>query len=332
MRVEIWADVVCGWAHIGKRRLEKALASWEGEPVEVVWRPYQIDPSAPARAVPMADLLRDPVADEALRACAPGLSPMENRARVAEVAAAEGLGEQWGSGWRAGTLEAHRLIALAYERGGAELQDRVVERVLRAHFVDVQDISDLAVLTAIATEAGLAEEAGYTGEPSLETLPGAELVRELLLVGKAKGVRTSPTIVANGLALEGAQPPEALREFLEDAARHTPRHLPAEVERLRYAESLLDQRDPLGALTLLRPLMEEHGGDRGVRLLAARAYFASAQLNRARTALESLVAESPDDSYARHLLGRTLQRQGRHDEAASHLTLAAVMTPDYATS
>ncbi|MCP2356126.1 putative DsbA family dithiol-disulfide isomerase [Nonomuraea thailandensis] len=331
MRVEIWADVVCGWAHIGKRRLEKALASWEGEPVEVVWRPYRIDPSAPARAVPMADLLRDPVADEALRACAPGLSPTENRARVAGVAAAEGLGEQWGSEWRASTLEAHRLIALAYEKGGAELQDRVVERVLRAHFVDVQDISDLAVLTAIAAEAGLAEEAGYTGEPSLETLPGAELVRELLLVGKAKGVRTSPTIVANGLALEGAQPPEALREFLEDAARHTPRRLPAEVERLRLAESLLDQRDPLGTLTLLRPLMAEHGDDRGVRLLAARAYFASAQLNRARTALESLVAESPDDSYARHLLGRTLQRQGRHEEAASHLTLAAAMTPDYGT-
>ncbi|MFB4277935.1 MULTISPECIES: DsbA family protein [unclassified Nonomuraea] len=332
MRIEIWADVVCGWAHIGKRRLEKALASWEGEPVEVVWRPYQIDPSAPARAVPMAQVLLDPVADEALRTCSPGLSPAENRERVAEVAAAEGLGPQWGSEWRASTLEAHRLIALAYEKGGAELQGRVVERVLRAHFVDFQDISDLAVLTAIAAEADLAEEAGYTGEPdpARQTLPGAELVRELLLVGKAKGVRTSPTIVAGDLALEGAQPPETIREFLEEASRHAPRRLPAEVERLRRAESLLDQRDPLGALTLLRPLVTEHGDDRGVRLLAARAYFASAQLNRARAALESLVAESPDDSYARHLLGRTLQRQGRHEEAASHLTLAAVMTPDYA--
>lgn len=343
MRIEIWADVVCGWAHIGKRRLEKALASWEGEPIEVVWRPYQIDPSAPARAVPMTEMLRDPMAGEALRACAPGLSPAQNRARVAEVAAAEGLGAQWGSGWRAGTLEAHRLIALAYEKGGAELQDRVVERVLRAHFVDVQDISDLAVLTAIAAEAGLAEEAGYTTSPARaggsgrtgfdrvpQTLPGAALTRELLLVGKAKGVRTSPTIVAGGLALEGAQSPETIREFLEDASRRAPRRMPAEVERLRHAESLLDQRDPLGALTLLRPLMEEHGADRGVRMLAARAYFASAQLNRARTALEALVTESPDDSYARHLLGRTLQRQGRHEEAASHLTLAAAMTPDYA--
>ncbi|MGW0810263.1 DsbA family protein [Nonomuraea sp. NPDC002799] len=331
MRIEIWADVVCGWAHIGKRRLEKALTSWEGEPVEVVWRPYQIDPSAPAQAVPMAEMLRDPIADEALRACSPGLSPAENRARVADVAAAEGLGAQWGSGWRAPTLEAHRLIALAYEKGGAELQERVVERVLRAHFVEVLDVSDVAVLTAIATDAGLTGEAGYADpDPARQTLPGAELTRELLLIGKAKGVRTSPTIVVGDLALEGAQSPEAIREFLRDASLRTPRHLPDEVRRLRWAESLLDQRDPLGALTLLRPLLAEHGGDRGVRTLAARAYFASAQLNRARTALESLVAQSPDDSYARHLLGRTLQRQGRQQEAASHLTLAATMTPDYA--
>ncbi|MEV0387353.1 DsbA family protein [Nonomuraea sp. NPDC050643] len=340
MRIEIWADVVCGWAHIGKRRLEKALASWEGEPVEVVWRPYQIDPSAPVTAVPMESLLRDPMVDEALRSCSPGLSPEENRARVAAVAAEEGLGPQWGSGWRAGTLEAHRLIALAYEKGGSGLQDQVVDRILRAHFVEVRDISDLTVLTEIATETGLAQEAGYTPAPEQETfradavrqtLPGAELVRELLLTGKAKGVRTSPTIVVGDLALEGAQSPATIREFLEDASRHTPRRLPAEVTRLRHAESLLDQRDPLGALTLLRPLTEEHGADRGVRMLAARAYFASAQLNRARTTLASLVAEAPDDSYARHLLGRTLQRQGRHEEAATHLTLAAVMTPDYAT-
>jgi hypothetical protein len=51
--------------------------------------------------------------------------------------------------------------------------------------------------------------------------------------------------------LAGAQPAETVEEFLRDAAAHHPRRPPAEVERLRQAESLLDQRDPLGALTLL---------------------------------------------------------------------------------
>ncbi len=321
MRIEIWADVVCAWAYIGKRRLEKALTGWDGAPVEVVWRPFRIDPTAPPRATPLEELYRDPMVDDALRACAPHLTPAQNRVRVSAVAAAEGLGPRWGAAWRADSGDAHRLIALAGETGGAPLQDAVAERVLKAHWIDAADIGDPAVLAAVARDAGFVE-----GPALLATGAGRDLVAERLLTGKARGVRTSPTLVAHGRALAGAQPPEAIRGFLADAAAHPSRPVPAEVERLRLAESLLTARDPLGALTLLRPLLDEHGDDRGVRLLAARAYYASAQLNRARATLERLVADHPDDSYARHLLGRTLHRQNDAG-AARHLTLAAAMTP-----
>ena len=48
MRIEVWADVVCPWCYIGKRRLEKAIAGFEhGEEVEVVYRSYELDPFAP---------------------------------------------------------------------------------------------------------------------------------------------------------------------------------------------------------------------------------------------------------------------------------------------
>ena len=47
MRIEIWSDVVCPWCYIGKRRLETALAGFEHrDEVEVVWRSFQLDPSA----------------------------------------------------------------------------------------------------------------------------------------------------------------------------------------------------------------------------------------------------------------------------------------------
>ncbi|RJL30067.1 DsbA family protein [Bailinhaonella thermotolerans] len=325
MRIEIWADMACAWAYIGKRRLEKALRAWDVEPVEVVWRPFRIDPTAPAPGVPMEGLLRDPLVDDALRACAPGLSPAANRARVSEIAAAEGIEPWTGSAWRASTHDAHRLAALAYEHGGAALQDAVVEEVLRAGFTEGLDLSRPEVLAAVA------ERAGFAAGAALLAAGGAgHLVRELLLTGKAMGVATSPTLVVNGRALAGAQAPETIREFLDDASRHVTRDLPAEVERFRRAESLLGRRDPLGALTLLRPLLDEHGEDRGLRLLAARAYYASAQLGRAAATLEGLVAENPDDSFARHLLGRTLQRQGRAAEAAPHLAMAAAMDPEYA--
>ena len=50
MRVEIWSDVVCPWCYIGKRRFETAVERVQGLPgadkIEIVYRPYQLDPSA----------------------------------------------------------------------------------------------------------------------------------------------------------------------------------------------------------------------------------------------------------------------------------------------
>jgi Flp pilus assembly protein TadD len=46
--------------------------------------------------------------------------------------------------------------------------------------------------------------------------------------------------------------------------------------------------------------------------------------------LEEMLAEHPDDSYARLMLGKTLKRQGHGDEAGTHLRMAAAMTPEYA--
>jgi len=320
MRVEIWADVVCGWAYIGKRRVEEAV---EGLDVEAIWRPFQIDPMAPARAVPLEEALADPMMDAALRSCAPDLTPGENQVRMSLIAAQEGFGWRWGAAWRAASHDAHRLIALALEHGGAGLQDAAAERVMKAHFIDGLDISDRASLHRIAAEAGFPEGAGLLDEGA-----GEAAVRELLLVGKAIGVKTSPTIVVGGRALAGAQSPEAIRDFVLRGGEE--RRLPEEVRRLRMAESLLDQRDPLGALTLLRPLLDEHGTDVNVLLLAGRSYYASAQLGRARAVFERLVDKSPGDAYVRHLLGRTLQRQSLLDEAAPHLRLAGVMAPEYA--
>ena len=50
MNVEIWSDVVCPWCYIGKRRFERAVASF-GHPgeVAVTYRSFELDPDAPAQ-------------------------------------------------------------------------------------------------------------------------------------------------------------------------------------------------------------------------------------------------------------------------------------------
>ena len=51
MQIEIWSDVVCPWCYIGKRRFESALAAFaHADEVEVVWRSFQLDPTAPREA------------------------------------------------------------------------------------------------------------------------------------------------------------------------------------------------------------------------------------------------------------------------------------------
>ncbi len=317
MRLEIWADVVCPWAYIGKRRVERALAA-RGEPVDVVWRPYRIDPTAPVRARPLDELLRDPFVDGALQACAPHLTPARNRVRVAEVAAAEGF-SRWGAAWHVSSHDAHRLLYLAEREGGSALQNAVAEEVMRAHFVEAQDIGGAEVLAGSAERAGFAD-----GGRLLWAGEGDRQVRELLLRGRARGVRTSPTLLVGDLALEGARHPAEIAAFLERAGERPVRSLPAEVERLRLAEALAEQ-DPLGALTLLEPLLAEHGGDRGVRLVAARARLRSAQVGRARRDLEALAEEAPDDAYVRLLLASALSRSGEPEAAAVHRRLAEAL-------
>src|ERR1700730_1785157 len=49
MNIEIWSDVVCPWCYIGKRRFERAVASF-GHPgeVTVTYPSFELDPGAPA--------------------------------------------------------------------------------------------------------------------------------------------------------------------------------------------------------------------------------------------------------------------------------------------
>jgi predicted Zn-dependent protease len=103
------------------------------------------------------------------------------------------------------------------------------------------------------------------------------------------------------------------------------------LEEYRRATFYFESGDPLAASRLLEPIVEAEPHNAAVRQLLARAYFNSAQLNRAETQLRALIDHDPSDHYAHHVLGRTLERAGRFREALPHLRLAVAMKrqPDY---
>ncbi len=96
----------------------------------------------------------------------------------------------------------------------------------------------------------------------------------------------------------------------------------------RTAHDLLARRAPTEALAVLEPALAEEPDNRGLRLLRVWAYFIRVQLQKAIDELTALVEEDPSDVWARHALGRALERQSRYDEALPHLRLAAAMSGD----
>jgi Tfp pilus assembly protein PilF len=91
-----------------------------------------------------------------------------------------------------------------------------------------------------------------------------------------------------------------------------------------------DARDYLTAAAQLEELVAAEPSNIGVRLLLARAYFHSARLRKAEDETREVIARAPGETYAYLLLGRVLQRQSRHDEAAGPLRIAAAMSGDAA--
>lgn len=102
-------------------------------------------------------------------------------------------------------------------------------------------------------------------------------------------------------------------------------------ERWERARMFFDAKDYTAAARVLDGLVDEVPEQTGPRLLLARSYYHSAQLRRAETELRIIVERDPVEQYARLMLGRTLERQGRHEEAEPHIRLASALAGDFDT-
>ncbi|MGN0099372.1 MAG: DsbA family oxidoreductase [Dietzia sp.] len=214
MRIDIWSDVICPFCWIGKRHLEAALESFRDDHpdvgVEVVWRAYELDPSAPRVA---SDEPGETSAEMLARKY--GMSREEAEAGQEQMAARFrdlGLEFDWRSSRVCSTFDAHRLAALAAEHGRA---DEVDEGLRRAHFSEGRVISDPEVLRRIGVAAGLPADAV---DRVLAGDDFADAVRRDVEAARGIGVRGVPFFVFDGrLAVSGAQPVEVFTRALDQA-------------------------------------------------------------------------------------------------------------------
>lgn len=210
MLIEMWADVVCPWCYLGKRRLESALAGFDqADNVDVRWRSFQLDPAAPTSSPD------DPAGTAGHLADKYGVDLTQAHAmngRVTALAAEEGLPMRLDRARPANTLDAHRLIQEAARRG---VQGAMAERLMRAYFAEGERVDEPGTLLRLSADAGLDEAAARA---VLESELHADQVRADQAEAAALGATGVPFVVLDRrLGVSGAQPVEVFRTALSRA-------------------------------------------------------------------------------------------------------------------
>ncbi|SEG94589.1 Predicted dithiol-disulfide isomerase, DsbA family [Actinacidiphila yanglinensis] len=210
MKVEIYSDIACPWCYVGKSRFERALAAFpQGGAVEVVYRPFQLDPEAPSEPRPHREVLAAKYGPQAVA--------MDDR--LARLGAAEGLAFDFDSVLENNSLLAHRVLRFALDQYGPAVQSRLKGRLMTGHFAEGLDIGDPAQLTEAAVAAGLdrAEVTAFLDGDALldEVTADIEQARDL-------GITAVPTFVFEGKwAVQGGQETSTFLQVLEQVARET---------------------------------------------------------------------------------------------------------------
>jgi predicted DsbA family dithiol-disulfide isomerase len=203
--LEVFADILCPWCYIGKRRLEAALrllANEGRDRITVVWRSFELGQESRVPGPTAAELLA---------------SMWGSRAR-ARAEAIRGLGKAEGltldlhRARPVNTFDAHRLTHLAGAHG---LAAETAERLLYAYHTQGRNIADPETLAELGADVGLDPTAvrntlasdAYAADVRADEARAARL-----------GVTGVPSLVVGGrLAVSGVQSPEDLKHVIERA-------------------------------------------------------------------------------------------------------------------
>jgi len=211
MQIDIVSDAVCPWCYIGKRRLEQAIAAWDGEPISIRWHPFQLDASIPAEGVDQKEYM--------IKRFGTGLDDRLTAARKAIAEAGLELGIPFRfdlAKLRPNTLDSHRLIRWA---GTAGRQDAVVESLFRRFFTEGADIGSHDVLLAAAEEGGMDLDIvrGLLASEADKDI----VFREDMQV-RNMGIQSVPSFIVNSKwLLVGAQDSTTLLRAFEQIATQT---------------------------------------------------------------------------------------------------------------
>jgi predicted DsbA family dithiol-disulfide isomerase len=207
MIIEVWSDVVCPWCFIGKRRLEKALAKLPaGIPIEVRHRAFQLQPDIQG-VTRTSDYLASKYRVDVDQVAA-------MQANVCSVADGEGLCYNLSDTLSGNTLDAHRLVLWAAEKGK---QAELLEAMYSGYFEQSLPLFTHEDLLKVVEAARLPVD---EAREVLDSDAYASQVVEDQQVAASLGANGVPFFVFDmKIGFSGAQPDEVFKQAIAQALK-----------------------------------------------------------------------------------------------------------------
>ncbi|WP_321921227.1 DsbA family oxidoreductase [Paraburkholderia guartelaensis] len=215
LTIEAFFDFICPWCLIGKRNLDEAVARFANSRpdvrVRVQWRSHQLLPWTPLGGMPYQAFYRDRLGSA--EAVAARRAQVQRAGRDAGVEFAFDRIEVLPN-----TAAAHDLVTFAASRCTREQSAALIDRVLKAYFMEGQNIGDYAVLERLGLECGLECESIAAHIAASQRLADPTGRRAPYAEPQVNGV---PYFVFNtGYSLSGVYSPVAMAGAMALAVAH----------------------------------------------------------------------------------------------------------------
>ena len=191
MKINIFADTICGWCFIGHTNLNNAIKKFPDTKFEISHTPFQLNPEMPAEGISRDKYLQIKFGGKDY-----ATSMYENmKLKAQEAGVIFNLDKIKRT---PNTVISHLLIILSEK---FNLQNQIKEKIYQSYFIDGLDIGDINVLANIAKQNNISEKIfkDFINEENIKK------VKSKITLAKEKGISGVPFFEIGKEFISGAQ-------------------------------------------------------------------------------------------------------------------------------
>tara|TARA_B100000902_G_scaffold224864_1_gene213532 strand:- start:96 stop:713 length:618 start_codon:yes stop_codon:yes gene_type:complete len=191
MKINVFADTICGWCFIGHTNLNEALKKFPNLKFDIHHTPFQLNPDMPTEGISRDKYLEIKFGGKDYAA-----SMYENMKLKAKES---GLNFNFEKIKKTpNTVLSHLLINLSKQ---FNLQNEIIEKIYKSYFIDGLDIGDVNILTNIAKENNIPENVftNFINDRNTEN------INSKILIAKKKGINGVPFFEIGKDFISGSQ-------------------------------------------------------------------------------------------------------------------------------